>query len=130
MTYIDNLEKKRKTDSEIIENLTEDTKKGKFHWYGNSTLLYTRRRIVKSSSKGETNVDTIFKLFEQEIEEEYPIPMNFSYEYEMDPIVTMDIYISKNGKKEIHCKRITGFQFKLSQLMAIALDDAEKNMKK
>lgn len=116
-------EKKKKTDEQIINRLLDDTREGKLTWYFDEKLeyIYCRRGIVKdgiSNIKGSERIDIIFRLSDSSIEEEQEPYYEFQ-DYFMDActILSLDIYMSKNLKKEIFCRRIIAHQLKLTELL-------------
>lgn len=110
------LQRFKKSDSDIIDLLMEDTKKNELEWYGEDDMIYTKI----SKKYGYTKIDTIFKISDQLIEEEYDNEI-FGYEFQnmFSDVITLDVYMSKNGKKEIFCRRILTGQLKLSNLLEI-----------
>jgi len=118
----------KKSDSDIIDLLMEDTKKNKLEWYGEDDMIYTK--VTKNY--GETKIDTIFKISDQLMEDEYGENEMFGYEFQdmFSNVITLDIYMSKNGKKEIFCRRISIGQLKLSNLLEIVLPDLRKKSDK
>ncbi len=121
------LQRFKKSDIDIIDLLMEDTKKGRLHWFGEDDMIYTN--VVEKY--GETAVDTIFKISDQLIEDEYENEM-FGYEFQdmFSNVITLDIYMRKNNKKEIFCRRISTGQLKLSNLLEIILPNLEKKQDK
>lgn len=118
-------ERVKKTDEEIIERLMEDTRGNKLKWYATTDdLIYAKHRKIY----GNTVVDVIFKIFDQ-FEEQYSEFAYYDFHDGFDTILVLDIYFSKNNKKEIFCKRISAYQLKLSNLLAIVKPTTEKNDK-
>lgn len=120
---LEDLEKKKKSNNEIIESLIKDTKDNKFKWYRNQDeLFYARRRKIVKTKYGETILDIIFRIYEQEIghDDYYDEYSNFSWEYQQlmkEKLITLDILITKNGKKEILCRKMTNYQHNLKTLI-------------
>jgi hypothetical protein len=118
-------ERVKKTDDEIIDRLIEDTREEKLKWFASTDdLIYAKHRKIY----GNTVVDVIFKLFDQ-FEEQYSEFAYYDFHDGFDTILVLDIYFSKNNKKEIFCKRISAYQLKLSNLVAIAKPIIEKKDK-
>ena len=126
MEYIDNLERVKKTDEQIVERLMNDSKDHKFHWHKDSDYIYTKLMKVHE----DTKIDIIFKISDQleqlEIYSEYQNELQDDF----DSIITLDIYMRKNGKKEIFCRRISALQLKLSNLLEIVLPMIENKIDK
>lgn len=129
MRGIDDLERVRKTDIEIIERLISDTKRGALNWYGDDDYIYTR---VVTTPVNEIRVDTIFKISDQQVEQETDDLFTYEFQDMFSAVVTLDIYMSKyrksDGKwvassKEKFCRRlsISGTQLKLSELLETVL---------
>ena len=130
---IDVLERKKKTDEQIIDRLISETKNNTRHWYfvgkeSEIEFLYTKVRKEVEIRGTKTIIDTIFKISDQLIEEEDDdeIYSEFQYPSQKNNIITLEIYISKNNKKEIFCRRISSHQLKLSDLVGVALPIAVK----
>jgi hypothetical protein len=129
-----NLDKVKKTDEQIINKLLDDTREGKLSWYSDMTLnyMYCRRRIVKDPSsniKEEDKIDIIFKLSDDIVEQEQD---TFPYEFQdyfsdSYTIISLDIYMSKNLKREVFCRRVTNHQLKLTELMSEVIHVLKKN---
>lgn len=118
---IDNLERHKKTDEQIIDQLMAESKKGLLNWYSDNDYIYTRR-IIK---KNDTRVDILFKISDQLLEDE----IYSEYAYYQDAfanMITLDIYMTKNHKKEIFIRRISSFQLKLSNLLEIVMPNVKK----
>lgn len=94
-----------KTSEQIISLLIKDTIENKLHWYSDDDYYYCRILTQKKN----TIVHTIFKISETPF-----VNDDFGYD---DYAINLDIYLSKNKKKEIFCKRITGYQLRLIELM-------------
>lgn len=126
----DNLERIPKKNEQILDLLIDDTKKGKLHWYADNPndFIYTKMVKIFTDKRGDTRIDTIFKLSDSIYEEEYPEMGFVSYEFQdlFNSLTTLDIYIKKNNKKEIFCKRISDHQMKLDELMRLVLVVMEK----
>jgi hypothetical protein len=133
---IDNLERVPKKNEQIIDLLINDTKKDKIYWYTDNPndFIYTRMIKLYSDKRGDTRIDIIFKLSDSIYEEEFEYPeMGYaSYEFQnlFNSITTLDIYIKKNNKKEIFCKRISDYQMKLDELMRLVIIVMKKNPSK
>jgi len=121
-----------KPEDEIISTLMRDTKDKKFTWYADpkEEILYCKRRLVKDPStniKGNDKIDLIFKISDQLVEEEIDEDDYMFAEYQgfypSRNLISLDISISKNNKKEIFCRRITSYQLKLTELLEIILED-------
>jgi len=115
-------EKKKKTDEQIINRLLDDTREGKLTWYFDEKLdyIYCRRCIVKdgiSNIKGSDKIYIIFRLSDSSIEEEQEPYYEFQDYFGTCTILSLDIYMSKNLKKEIFCRRIIAHQLKLTELL-------------
>jgi hypothetical protein len=68
---------------------------------------------------------------DQEIEEELDdVPYQFQAYFEHSNIISLEVYLSKNSKKEIFCKRIIDHQLKLSELLGLAIHNMKKTPKK
>ncbi len=130
MADLENLERIRKTNDKIIKSLTDDTKKGKLHWYTDDKTIYTRLVKILGEDESTTRIDLIFKISDETIEDEYnDYAHYFGYEQSSlfeTTIVTLEIYMSKNKKKEVFCKKISTDQLALSDLLGVILPIVEK----
>jgi len=103
---------------QIIELLIKDTIGNKLHWYYDYDYFYCK---IMTQNKN-TTVHTIFKLSET-------VFPNSEFGYD-DFVVNLDIYISKNKKNEIFCKRISDYQLKLVELLNAVLHVKKDKPKK
>lgn len=127
----------RKSNEDLIEDLTHDTFERKLRWYGDDSMdyYYCRRRVIKNDISNikddKDKIDIIFKISESLVdEEEDDVPYQFQAYYESYPSISLEIYMSKNGKKEIFCKRIMDHQLKLVELLSTVVHNSEKKPKK
>lgn len=137
MGDLTNLERVTKSDEEIIDLLMEDTKRGKLHWYEDDSdpdcnYIYTRmiNKYAKIPGKrDELRIDTIFKISDQLIEEEEDQDIGYEFQDLFNNMISLDIYMSKNLKKEVFCRRILTGQLKLSNLLEAILPNLQKKPK-
>lgn len=134
MVDLKNLERVTKSDEDIIDLLMEDTKRGWLHWYEDDSdpdCNYIYTRMIKKYPKiigkrNELRVDTIFKISDQLIEEEQDEDIGFEFQDLFNNMISLDIYMSKNLKKEVFCRRILTGQLKLSNLLEEILPNLQK----
>lgn len=117
---IDNLERHKKTDDEIVDRLTEESKKGLLNWYRDQDFIYTRR-IIK---KDDTRIDILFKISDELLEDEIYSEYAY-YQDAMGSMITLDIYMTKNHKREIFIRRISMPQLKLSDLLEVVMPNVK-----
>ena len=132
---IDDLEKVKKTDEQIISKLLEDTKANKLRWYfvGEERAieyLYTKVRKEVTIKGDKTIISTIFKIADQLIEDDEQYSEFQEDIFAQVNLITLDVLFNKNNKKDIFCKRILGHQLKLSELVALVLPIAVKKPEK
>lgn len=103
-----------KTDEQILDIILSDTRSGNLLWKIDRDIRYSRYSFTHNDSN---KIDLIFKLSEDLMEDEDFDHMYYNFSMEN---ITLDIYLSKNNKKEFFCKRIFTFQYKLNEIMRIS----------
>lgn len=109
----------KKTDEEIIDLLILDTKRSKLKWVTKDDTITSKKINVYGSNV----ITTIMTLSDELVEDEeliniYGYSAEFS-NYITQNVISLDIYMNKNGKKNIFCRRIIAHQLKLSDLIMV-----------
>ena len=119
----------KKSDEEIINLLILDTRRSNLKWEYTDDTITTK----KISVYGSNVITTIMTISDELVEDEELVNMyGYSAEftnYISQKVVSLDIYMNKNGKKNIFVRRIVSHQLKLSDLIQTIYDQKKPTVK-